>query len=79
MKKVLIKSITYETPFGDYIEETEVYVDDKFIGSGGYGGDPEDNKQYRTYRWVEPLFRDLALALGAEVEMIDTEEKPEED
>jgi hypothetical protein len=57
--------------------QVEVYVDDELLGSGDFGGEPEDNTEYRDYSWVRPLLAELARQLGAEVE--ETEEIRSED
>lgn len=76
--KVTIKGVT-ET-YGGYEEHRsiEVLVDGAPVGSGWYGGEPEDNMECRTYSWVEPLIGRLAKALGAEVECVE-EKVSEED
>jgi hypothetical protein len=76
MKKVRIESITTESKYRDF-EETRIYVDDKLIGSGSYGGEPEDNTRYRDYSWVEELFIKLAKELNAEVELKQIKETDE--
>jgi hypothetical protein len=70
MKKVTIKTVTTkaEECWKEDREETEVLVDGVLVGSGWYGGEPEDNTASRTYSWVEPLLAALARHLGAEVE-----------
>ena len=69
MKKVLIKSITTENKYTDYRDEVEVFINGKSLGRGVYGGEPEDNSRGRDYSWVEPLLKQLAEELGAEVEI----------
>lgn len=46
----------------------EVIVDGRKIGGGWFGGEPEDNYEFRRYRWVVPLLKKLALELDAVVE-----------
>lgn len=75
-KKVTIKSITLEDGIGD-VEITEVWIGDKKIGEGTYGGEPEDNCRYRDYLWVEDLLMKLATELGAEVEVQKIEQGEE--
>ena len=41
------------------------------LGEGRYGGEPEDNRRYRTYGWVEPMIKAVAQALGAKVLVVD--------
>ena len=72
--KVEIKSITVYDKYG-YHDETEVWLDGKLIGNGGYGGEPEDNYRSRDYDWVEPLLKSLAEQLGADVEITIVDEK----
>lgn len=56
------------TESNDYEYETiKVYVDDKLIGEGVYGGEPEDNSRSRDYGWVETIIENLAKELGATV------------
>lgn len=43
-----------------------VIVDGEVIGTGDYGGEPEDNCEYRDYKWVKELLVTLAGKLGAE-------------
>lgn len=43
-----------------------VIVDGEVIGTGDYGGEPEDNCEYRDYKWVKELLVTLARRLGAE-------------
>ena len=69
MKKVLIKSITRADSWHHYSEEVEVFIDGKSLGVEMYGGEPEDNCRGRDYSWVEPLLKQLAELLGAEVEI----------
>jgi hypothetical protein len=68
MKKVIINSITASNEYRELVEEVEVIVDGFLIGSGCYGGEPEDNSRGRDYSWVEPLLKALAEKLGAKVE-----------
>lgn len=72
--KVLIKHFFYPT-FGDDKDRVEVFVGDELVGSGYYGGEPEDNSRSRDYSWVESLVEKLALKLGAEVECSSTKEE----
>lgn len=71
--KVKIVSLTEKDKYG-FSETTRVYVNDKQIGEGTYGGEPEDNLRCRDYSWVEDLFATLAKSLGAEVEIQNVEE-----
>ena len=52
-KSIIIKRITHHYKLDHHIT-TAVYVDDKYIGGGDYGGEPEDNSFDRDYEWVEP-------------------------
>jgi hypothetical protein len=65
--KVTIKSMTGRNRYDDRLERTVVMVDGAEIGSGDYGGEPEDNCRFRDYKWVEPLLKTLGEKLGAEV------------
>lgn len=67
--KVTIRSITTSGEYDDR-EKTQVLVGNEKVGEGSYGGEPEDNMRSRDYRWVEPLLKKLAEALGAEVEVV---------
>lgn len=50
-----------------------VIVDGEVIGTGDYGGEPEDNCEYRDYAWVKELLVDLAKKLGASASIEDIE------
>jgi hypothetical protein len=76
MAKVLIRTITNRRD-GETWHETELLVDGELIGSGAYGGEPEDNSYWRDYKWVEPMIESLAKKLGGEVEHV-TVDAPEE-
>lgn len=76
--KVEIRSINEEGGY-DIFERTEVWVDGVLLGDGSYGGEPEDNRRYRDYRWVEGLLAKLAKACGAEVECTNVTVVEEED
>lgn len=69
--RVKIKRISIDTKYGDHFDEIEVLVDGHSMGTGHFGGEPEDNTKYRDYRWVEPMLVKLANSLGAEVEFED--------
>lgn len=44
-----------------------VVVDGKLIGVGTIGdGQPEDAIEYRDYKWIKEMLRDLAVSLGAD-------------
>ena len=72
--KVIIKSISGYDGF-NFRDMTIVEVDGEIIGSGRYGGEPEDNMQCRDYDWVEKLLKTLAEKLGAEVVMQEANEE----
>jgi len=77
MAKVTIKSFNIDHDY--YIDErVEIYVDGARIGSGWYGGEPEDNTSFRTYSWVEVVIEALAEALGATVSCIYIDSEEEE-
>ena len=78
-KKVTIKSRTLQTEYGDNRESTYVYVDDKLIGSGSYGGEPEDNSRRRDYGWVEDMLIKLALELTPDVVKLDVKYRPDQE
>ena len=69
MKSVLIR-LTDRTNSS----ECEVFVDKKLVGTGYFGGEAEDNKRYRTYRWVQDTLARLATALGASVRVEESED-----
>lgn len=50
-----------------------VIVDGEVIGTGEYGGEPEDNCEYRDYKWVKVLLVALANKLGASTSIDDVE------
>lgn len=64
--KVTIKIISELTKWEDR-DSIEVLVDNELIGTGNYGGEPEDNSRTRDYSWIETLIEKLAKKLGAEV------------
>lgn len=45
----------------------EVFVDGKRIARGRFGGEPEDNYEFRDYAWVIPLIATVASKLGGKV------------
>lgn len=47
--------------------EVEVIVDGDVVGAGTFGGEPEDNYEFRDYRWVIPLLKKMAERMGATV------------
>lgn len=53
--------------WGESRDEVEVLVNGNWVTGGSYGGEPEDNKRCRDYRWVEVALQRLAEALGAQV------------
>ena len=72
MNKVEIRSLSTETGDGPK-EKTIVIVDGEIIGSGRYGGEPEDNFRFRQYDWVEALIANVCKKLGAEVTVTEGE------
>lgn len=46
-------------------------VDGEMIGTGCFGGEPEDNTKCRTYHWVVPLLKKLAIELGGAVQVFE--------
>lgn len=68
MPKVEIRALARFNDGGEMREAVRVFVDGQPIGSGHYGGEPEDNSRRRDYGWVEDMFLTLASKLGAEVE-----------
>lgn len=48
----------------DYRHSFELHVNNQFVGSGNFGGEPEDNSYYRDYDWVVPAFKRLAEKLN---------------
>jgi len=75
--KVEIQSLSRTTDY-NIVEKTKVLVDGVEIGTGRYGGEPEDNCRYRDYDWVEDMLKKLAESLGADV-VITVGELGEED
>lgn len=43
-----------------------VRVDGAIVGGGHFGGEPEDNYEFRDYAWVIPLIRRLALLVDVD-------------
>lgn len=71
---VKIKIVT--TSIGDPDEGLaliEVFADEKRIAMGRVGGEPEDNRIYRDYDWIDGALEAVARACGAEVEMVTTD------
>ena len=73
-----IESNTFYNRYGDRKQDTSFFVDGEHIGSGSYGGEPEDNTRFRDYNWVEPLIAKIARRLGATVEIRETSENLDE-
>lgn len=48
-------------------------VDGEIIGTGEYGGEPEDNCEYRDYKWVKTMLVTLANKLGATSKIVELE------
>ena len=69
MAKVEIKQVHFTNDYDEEWSAELIYVDGELVARGTYGGEPEDNRRYRTYAWVPEAFRKLAAALGAEVVM----------
>lgn len=55
--------------FDDYRGRAELRlrVDGDLIDTGSFGGEPEDNLEYRDYAWVKGMLERLATRLGAHV------------
>ena len=72
--------LEYFTENSDWDERTQlvVYVDDKELYRGHYGGEPEDNSHYRDYSWVRDAMGELAKELGAEVTLSSKEVEADE-
>lgn len=75
IKRVKIETVKVLNAFmdGDIQYQTHLYVDDKHVSMGEYGGEPEDNSIHRDYKWVEEMLEQLAMALGAKVERSNVE------
>jgi hypothetical protein len=56
------------------IVEVRVHIDGADIGTGRFGGEPEDNYEFRQYKWVMPLIQALAAKLG-DVEIVEETEE----
>ncbi len=69
MSKVTIRLIGPEAHYGLF-EDIQLEVNGVNIGSGTFGGEPEDNVECRTYSWVKELLAKLAKSLGAEVSFV---------
>jgi len=63
--------IVKEFSSGEYepseIRNVNIFIDGKMVGSGSFGGEPEDNSEGRDYAWVIPTIKSLASSLGANV------------
>jgi hypothetical protein len=78
VSKVRVVKVSEKVPWDhEPLVSVEVYVDDELLGSGYFGGEPEDNAECRDYAWVRPLLAELARQLGADVE--ESEELRSED
>jgi hypothetical protein len=75
--KLKITNYRYDNGWNDR-HEVHFDLDDKRIGEGSYGGEPEDNSAYRDYAWVQETIINLCKELGIEVEIEDKENDPEE-
>lgn len=47
--------------------ELRLLVDGELLDTGVFGGEPEDNTEYRDYAWVKVMLEKLATRLGAHV------------
>lgn len=65
-KPKLLISVRGDFPYA----EVDFFIDGTHIASGSYGGEPEDNLRGRDYQWVEGAIAKIAIALGAEVELV---------
>ena len=75
------KKVTIERMGTDAYERIglTVKVDGVAVGYGSIGGgEPEDACEARDYRWIRPMIRALAEALGAEVETVQVKD-PDDD
>ena len=79
MRKIIIKVIKSS---GEYETEgwatIEVHEGDTKIADGHIGGEPEDNRMTRDYRWIVPMLGALAKKLGADVSVEESRETEEE-
>lgn len=50
-------------------------IDGEVVDTGDFGGEPEDNCEYRDYKWVKLMLACLARKLGAEatIETVDVD------
>jgi hypothetical protein len=67
---MLIESITGVDRFGDFFEEIKVYDGEELIAHERYGGEPEDNRRSRDYKWVEPLLKQVIERCGEKAELV---------
>jgi hypothetical protein len=51
----------------------EVTTDGNTVAEGYIGGEPEDNRITRDYRWIVPMLEALAKTCGATVNVEETE------
>jgi hypothetical protein len=79
MSKPLLEVVTveYEREW-DYYERVKFFLDGEYVGSGRFGGEPEDNTRYRDYAWVDDIIKTIATRLGAEVVFTDVIENEDE-
>lgn len=75
MPKLKIEKLLGSYDYEDEIREVNVYLDDKLIGNGTFGGEPEDNCESRDYYWVIPMIKSLGEKLGAHVSTTETKEE----
>lgn len=76
--KITIKVI--EPANDDYGEREgwatiEVHDGQVKVADGHIGGEPEDNRMTRDYRWIVPMLEALAKRCGADVEIVETREE----
>lgn len=50
--------------------ELRLFVDGESIDTGTFGGEPEDNVEYRDYAWVKTMLAKLATRLGANATIV---------
>lgn len=56
-------------------------IDGEVVDTASYGGEPEDNSEYRDYKWVKEMLALLARKLGASasIESIEVDGPTERD
>jgi hypothetical protein len=72
----IVTRIEEDNWYGEQVNQ-EFYVDGELVGTGWYGGEPEDNTWSRSYAWVDEVIAKIAVKLGADV--VTEIHEPDED